>query len=1023
MLAGRDREEMVLDGGLGQLASGRGGVVLLAGEPGIGKSRLASELAVRAVERDVRVAWGRCWEAGGAPAFWPWHEALETLGVRAPDGVNIVASDPARARFALFREYAAELARAASSSPILILLEDLHAADQSTVLLLEFLAVQLRGSPVMVVGSYRELEARLRVEVGDGLARVGRAATVLVLARLSEPDVARVVRDSLENADDQFVARVFEATQGNPLFVTEIVQQVRAGGSMTTIPLGVREIIRQRLALVPPAARSVLEAGAVLGVELAAADLERLHPEAARELDAITNTGLVMRRGDRIRFAHSLYREALYHDLARPVRQALHREAARALSASGASPAEVAHHLLESGPDAVAEATEQALAAAHQSVNAFAFEDAIAVLERAKLAIPAGPNEAHLRTRLSIALGEVRIRANDPTGRELCVEGARLARELGDATLLALAGLAYGSVFSVGGVDPQMVTMLEDALASLPAGETGLRARTMARLAAARQPSPPALRQRDLDLAVAAVEMGRRVASRRELLEILQSASGALYGNADPRVRIQIQRQQVQLAEELGDAPRLIAAHVRLAFDHLELCDLTGYAEVADSYDRLVERFGVAAGPWRVPLMRSMLALSRDDFVESERWQSVGAKIAPDNPRARRARALHRICFLRAAERHAELRASIAELRSLWQAMPYGTMLADARVASTLARIGADDDVRALLDAMPDHVFEEEINFHPLAEAVWCAGDRDRAAQLFQRFRRYEGHAMAYWLDVEILEFATERSLAYLAGLAGDWAASERYFATALRVEQQIGRHATIARMKFELGDLFVRCQREPARARELLGEARAEAAAMGLVELVALIDRRHGEPRATTTAAAAQRTFTITREGEYYTIATERGTLRFKATRGFQYLELLVARAGADIHVLELVGSLEADRGDAGTLVDRQSLGAYRQRVDVLRDAIEAAEDRGDTEGAERARTELDALATELARGTRPGGTLKRSDSAVDRARSAVQRRLKDAIERIEDQDAELGGWLRRVVHTGNHCSFRGNA
>src|SRR5690349_2277441 len=118
-----------------------------------------------------------------------------------------------------------------------------------------------------------------------------------------------------------------------------------------------------------------------------------------------------------------------------------------------------------------------------------------------------------------------------------------------------------------------MVAMLEDAIAALPPGDSGLRARAMARLAAARQPSAPEFRPRDLTLALAAVDMGRRVASRRELLEILQSAGGALYGAAEPSVRLPIARQQAQLAEELGDAPRLIAAYVRLAMDHLELAD------------------------------------------------------------------------------------------------------------------------------------------------------------------------------------------------------------------------------------------------------------------------------------------------------------------------------------------------------------------------------------------------------------------------------------------------------------------
>src|SRR5690606_17997030 len=104
---------------------------------------------------------------------------------------------------------------------------------------------------------------------------------------------------------------------------------------------------------------------------------------------------------------------------------------------------------------------------------------------------------------------------------------------------------------------------------------------------------------------------------------------------------------------------------------------------------------------WRVPLMRSLLALMKDDFAESERLQAEARRIDAGQPRARRAEAFHRFGYLRAAERHAELRVALPELRGLWLAMPYGNILADARVASVLARIGDHDELRALLARMP----------------------------------------------------------------------------------------------------------------------------------------------------------------------------------------------------------------------------------------------------------------------------------------------------------------------------------
>ncbi|HSD88423.1 MAG TPA: AAA family ATPase [Kofleriaceae bacterium] len=1041
MLVGRDREVTAIEAGLAQLGAGRGGLYLLVGEPGIGKTRLASELATRAADRQIRVSWGRCWEAGGAPAFWPWQEALSGLSTPFPDGGTVGSSDPAESRFALLRAVASELARIAATGSLLLIFEDLHAADQSSLLLLELVANQVRSLPVAVIGTYRDLEASLRPEVGDALARIGRNATVLPLARLREAEVAAVVRETVDDADDRLIAMVYDTTHGNPLFVSEIVRQVRVGGASTgTIPLGVREVIRQRLSLVSPAARRVLDAAAVLGVELGMREVARMAPDAAAELDAAARSGLVTMRGDRVRFAHALYREALYHDLPRATRQALHRDAARALIATNALEAEIAHHLLEAGPDAAVEGIDHAIAAARQALDTFAYEDAAAILERARLAIPEGPLEATLRCRVTIALGEVRLRAGDPTGRELCVEAARIARELDDAALIALAGLAYGSVFAIGGVDPVMVGILEDALARLPTADAGLRARTMARLGAARQPGPPAERQRDIDLALAAIDMGHRVASRREMLEILQSASGALYGAADPRVRMPLAREQEQLAQELGDTPRLLAARARLAIDYLELADFAAYAQNAAAYEQLAARIGRAALPWRVPLMRSMVAITKDDFAESERWQAEARALESEQPRARRAQAFHRICFLRAAERHAELRAAIPELRSLWNGMPYGRVLAEPRVASALMRIGADDEVREILAALPASSYEEQINGLALAEAIWCTADREQAQRLMPVAESFGGRWAMYWLDVELAEAPASRLLAYLVGIAGDWPRCDRLFAQALREVENVGMRTMAARMRFELGDLLVRCGLDSPRARALLAEARALAAALGRDELVALIDRRHPQiaplsPVASTPSphspvaaapaptaiapAPAAPPFAMTLEGEYYAIATTRGTLRFKATRGMQYLARLVDNPATEIHVLDLAGSSDADRGDAGELLDARGFSAYRARVESLRDVIEDAEARGDTDRAEHAREELEALAQELGRASRPGGRAKRGESAVDRARSAVTRRIKDALDRIAEQDSALGAWLRRAVSTGNHCSF----
>jgi len=1029
VLVGRDWELAELKAALSRIATG-GALCLFTGEPGIGKTRLAAEATSLARGCGVRVSWGRCWEAGGAPPYWPWREALDGCGVPFPDAATIATGNLAEARFALFREITSALGREAAREPLMIVLEDLHAADHPSLVLLEFVGSQLRALPIIVIGTYRDLEARLRPDTGDVLSRLRRYGCVFQLSALSEAHVGAILGDAIEGADKELAAKVYEITHGNPLFVDEMVRDVRARGigHGISIPLGVREIIRQRLGQVSDEVRRVLEPAAVLGVELAVAVLGRIVGDVETVLDDLTRSGLVTTQDGRLRFSHSLYREGLYHELPRIRRQALHREAARALGDSGASLEEIAHHLLESGPAAAADAIDYAVRAAAHAVDVFAFEEATALLERAGAAVPTGSLENPLRCRVLIAQGEARLRSGDATGRELCAQAAAIARDLRDATLLAGAGLAYGSVLVMGGVDPFLVSVLEEALSLLPDADTALRARVMARLAAARQPSAPEVRQRDIDLAREAIEMARRVADRRELLAVLHSASGVLYGAVDPTVRVPITREQERLAEELGDTTRLLHARVRLAIDYLELGDFVSYGELATSYEALARRIGPAAEPWRVPLMRSMLALRDDRFDDSVRWLEESRRIDSERPRPRRAQAFHRICFLRAAERHAELRASIPELRNLWLAMPYGVVLAEARVASVLSRIGADDEVRELLARLPEHVFREEINAQSLAEALMTTRDAARAEQLFALLLPYQARWNMYWFDCEITEAPTTRLLAYLAGIAGDWDRCDRLHERALLAVEGVGRRSMAARMRFELGDLFIRASRDPDRARALLSDARALATDVGLPELVALIDRRHptiapsassGAPRSPSESPA--RAFSMVAEGEYFAIATPRGTLRFKATRGIEYLARLVEQPDVAIHVLELAGAGDhPDRGDAGELLDANAFRAYRARLEVLRNAVEEAEARGDVGRAERARDEMDTIAQQLARASGRGGRTRRAESAVDRARSAVQRRLKDAIQRIAEQDADLGAWLSHAVHTGNYCSFR---
>jgi DNA-binding SARP family transcriptional activator len=260
---GRERELAELVGGLDDAVAGQGRLFLLSGEPGIGKSRLAEALAGGAHARGAAVLVGRCWEAGGAPAYWPWTQALRAyvretdaaalaaqLGAGAPDLAQIVPElrqrfpdlpppsplEPDGARFRLFEATAEFLRNAAERRPLVLVLDDLHAADPPSLLLLRFLARALGSTRLLLLGAYRNVDPRPGQPLAETLAEVARepATRRLALRGLSEPEVAQYLRQTAsEMASPQLVAALHRQTEGNPLFLAETVRLLSVEGALS----------------------------------------------------------------------------------------------------------------------------------------------------------------------------------------------------------------------------------------------------------------------------------------------------------------------------------------------------------------------------------------------------------------------------------------------------------------------------------------------------------------------------------------------------------------------------------------------------------------------------------------------------------------------------------------------------------------------------------------------------------------------------------------------------------------------
>ncbi|MGY1617413.1 BTAD domain-containing putative transcriptional regulator [Geodermatophilus sp. SYSU D00691] len=502
-LVGRGEELAVIGRLLAGTAAGHGRVLLVAGEPGVGKTRLAEEAARLAAASGTRVSWGRCWEGEGAPALWPWVQVLRALlgeppGDRPDDGPAAARSELARllpelaeappasavpagsveaTRFRLYDAVTGLLERTAAGRPLLVVLDDLHWSDVPSLQLLVLLAGRVAGARLMVLATHRLGEAGPDGSLAEALAGLARhGAERMVLGGLAESEVAELMATETGAAPDRRLARlVHDRTDGNPFFVVELLRLLAseagpaAAGSrggeaavVSSIPDGVRDVLRRRLALLPEQTNAVLVIAAVVGrsfdLDTVKAATGLADEEALEAVEAALLSGLVVEDPetvDRYRFVHALVREAIYDDVSRARRARLHARVGDALLARFRSDdpehaLEIAHHRWLAAPVTGPQAALPYLVtAADAAVRGLGHEEAEVQLRRALELLGTTPPtrerdraELDLLLRLGAVLGQLR----GPAAAETATTFARalaLAETIADdaAEFAALRGL------------------------------------------------------------------------------------------------------------------------------------------------------------------------------------------------------------------------------------------------------------------------------------------------------------------------------------------------------------------------------------------------------------------------------------------------------------------------------------------------------------------------------------------------------------------------------------------------------
>jgi len=608
VFVGREREVTQLRTGVDDALSGKGRVLLLVGEPGIGKTRTSEELGTYASLRGAAVLWGRCYEGEGAPTYWPWiqlvrsyindHDAatlLSEFGSGASAVAEVVSEvreclpglQPApsleaeQARFRLFDSIASFLRRVSQRQPIVLMIDDLHWADKPSLLLLQFVARELEGSRILVLGTYRDVELGRTHPLAETLAELARAGSVerVVLRGLEEADVMRFIELSTgQSAPVTLGAAVHRETEGNPFFVHEVVRLLASEGRLEgatdesswslSIPQGIREVVGRRLSTLSETCNQLLTTASVIGREFDLPVLSRvseLDAEATMEqLEEAVGARLVEEMPDsidRYRFAHALVRETLYAELGTTRRVRQHRRVEEVLEEHYAGDlerhlAELAHHAVEGahGGGDVEKAIDYATRAGDRARALFAFEDAAPHYDRALQALDLLERPDPLRRcDLLIALGTAQRRAIDrERGARTLREAVDLARAEGEYKRMALAASELSwAVHILGRPTPECVSLLNEVLAHL-GGEDCREHVDVLRALTYEQglgPTAPAA-QAAADEAVA---MSRRLGDSQLLSLSLVSALTSRWGLDSLDAREANAREIRELAQKTGD--------------------------------------------------------------------------------------------------------------------------------------------------------------------------------------------------------------------------------------------------------------------------------------------------------------------------------------------------------------------------------------------------------------------------------------------------------------------------------------
>lgn len=1023
-LIGRDHPAAVLRAQITRAADSHGGLVLVTGEAGIGKSTLVTAAAEDARQLGALVLSGSCWDSDSAPGYWPWVQVMRALRrsatpeeragaeTAAGGGLSVLLGESPITEsiddFQLYDAVTTALVSLSHSRPVVVVLDDLHWADTASLKLLEFAAQHTWFERLLLVGTYRDVEVEaaahpLRPLIVPLLAK----ATTVTLTGLDQKQVAALMANTVGRApEDNLVAEVYRRTGGNPFFVEQTARLWHSGGSVTAIAPGVREALRRRLSLLPQTVERLLATAAVLGREfhrqVLAAAVSAPVPHVDRLLEEAVAARLVTTVGAGVfSFAHDLVRETLYGSLDEAEARRQHAAVVRALDHAPALrdrvlPADLARHAHLAGAELEpARAIDHLLAAARDAGKRLATDEAIVHHRRAyQLAAADTP-----RRRIVIALdliGALRHGNHAGEAPDIYRDAIALARELDDDGIFARVAL------SVYGDDD-----LPDRERLLP----GLLEEAYRRLVGPQQDqlSPERMAR---ELTVRATLLARGGADDEALGFSLWAQHNAVWGPGSAGERAALTQELMEVARRTDDGEM---EYFAASFRWVALVEAGDprYLDQFTEFVAITEREGMPLSKMASAADHTIIATLTGRFADADSSLDSLTGTVQDQPHPHFA---YMMLHLRWAL--ALLRGRYEELDGLQRSLvevahPSAALLA---AISALESGNLDAAVRYLRESIARgetyNRFVAPLWVRFLAQTAATAQDPELIARARAELAPFAGEWLVSMYGCDISgPFALWS--ARLDAAEGRWDEAITGFTEAAESADALKARPWSVEARSQLA-LALIGRGDVAAGVALVDEVRREAEELDMRQVL----HRHGS---TVDARPVENEFR--RAGEVWELSMAGRTVHLPDAKGLRDLHTLISRPGKDISVVELLNPaggavVVAARGLGGDAVlDDEAKARYRRRLAELDEAID---DAVDDAKAMRLDQERAALLDELRSAAGLAGRSRKLGDESERARKAVTARIRDTLRKLEAAHPELAEHLRATVSTGLTCVYQ---